>query len=79
MLMCYLTCVDQIRLWENERKRMDSQSAALFRGFDSVAEFQDLLAFATKNDFVLWSSEKKKMFVTKPEAVDAIRQYRQQR
>ncbi|KZO96539.1 transcription factor Tfb2 [Calocera viscosa TUFC12733] len=59
-----VTVQDQIRLWELENNRLQSDNGYLYEDFNSQGDFDLVLSYAKQLDVVLWESrEKRKMFV----------------
>lgn len=70
-----LTVVDQIRLWEMERNRMQSSHGYLYQQFRSLQDYEMVLAYAQSIGVVLWENANKRMFFVTPEGHLAVREF----
>ncbi|KAF1932761.1 RNA polymerase II transcription factor B subunit 2 [Didymella exigua CBS 183.55] len=66
------TVMDQIRLWEYEGERVETETGYLMREFGSLAEYRDVKKYADECGVLKWSSDEKRMFfITHVEQVSA--------
>lgn len=66
------TVMDQIRLWEYEGERVETENGYLMREFSSQAEYKDVKKYAEECGVLKWSSDEKRMFfITHVEQVSA--------
>lgn len=66
------TVMDQIRLWEYEGERVETENGYLMREFGSAAEYKDVKKYAEECGVLKWSSDEKRMFfITHVEQVSA--------
>jgi transcription initiation factor TFIIH subunit 4 len=56
------TVMDQIRLWEYEGERVETENGYLMREFSSQAEYKDVKKYAEECGVLKWSSDEKRMF-----------------
>ncbi|OJJ95876.1 hypothetical protein ASPACDRAFT_35280 [Aspergillus aculeatus ATCC 16872] len=67
------TVVDQIRLWQLERDRVQATAGFLFKDFVSLAEYEAPCRYAEEIGVLVWKSDRKRMFfVTRHEQVAAF-------
>ncbi|KAL1957889.1 hypothetical protein VTO42DRAFT_5454 [Malbranchea cinnamomea] len=67
------TVVDQIRLWQLERDRINATTGFLFKDFASHSEFEAPCRYAEEIGVLVWKSERRRMFfVTRHEQVAAF-------
>ncbi|KAI9338548.1 transcription factor Tfb2-domain-containing protein [Obelidium mucronatum] len=69
------TVVDQIRLWESERKRAVAMPAHLYLDFPRNVDYLEAVGFARSLGYVLWSSDEKRMFAVSIEGHNRMREY----
>ncbi|KAI8840126.1 RNA polymerase II transcription factor B 52 kDa subunit [Chytriomyces hyalinus] len=69
------TVLDQIRLWEAERKRAVSRPAYLYSDFAKQSEYLSALHFARDLGYVVWFSDEKRMFAGSPEGHVRMKEY----
>ena len=67
--------IDQVRLWEHERKRMGHQDAVMYEGFASGAEFDALREQATVLGALLWSDPRSRIILAAASGDSALRDY----
>ncbi|KAG2179549.1 hypothetical protein INT44_006396 [Umbelopsis vinacea] len=70
-----LTVVDQIRLWEMERNRIEDKAAYLYKDFNVQADFDAAEKYAKDLDVLLWSNSKQRKMVIAQEAHETLRTY----
>ncbi|KAJ3134534.1 RNA polymerase II transcription factor B 52 kDa subunit [Physocladia obscura] len=70
------TVVDQIRLWESERKRAVAHASHLYSDFGRI---QDYLEVLSELGYVLWNSDEKKLIIVSPEGHVRVREFLQRR
>ncbi|GMT24388.1 hypothetical protein PFISCL1PPCAC_15685, partial [Pristionchus fissidentatus] len=68
-----ITVSDQIRLWEDERKRLLYQDATLYSGFESEKEYEDVLSFAEREDILLLADSSRKNVVVTSEGHEKVK------
>ncbi|KAH6616523.1 RNA polymerase II transcription factor B subunit 2 [Boeremia exigua] len=56
------TVMDQIRLWEYEGERVETEDGYLMREFASQAEYNDVKKYADACGVLRWSNDEKRMF-----------------
>ncbi|KAF3032199.1 RNA polymerase II transcription factor B 52 kDa subunit [Didymella heteroderae] len=56
------TVMDQIRLWEYEGERVETENGYLMREFSTQAEYKDVKKYAEECGVLKWSSDEKRMF-----------------
>ncbi|KAK7191366.1 hypothetical protein DPSP01_003022 [Paraphaeosphaeria sporulosa] len=56
------TVMDQIRLWEYERERMETTQGYLMREFPSELVYKEYVQYAKDNGVLVWQSDKLRMF-----------------
>ncbi|GBE88578.1 RNA polymerase II transcription factor B subunit 2 [Sparassis crispa] len=57
-----VTVQDQIRLWELEKNRVNSEEGYLYTAFASQADYEYVLNYAKQLDVVLWESPARRCF-----------------
>ncbi|CAI2180774.1 17644_t:CDS:10 [Funneliformis geosporum] len=67
------TVVDQIRLWEIERNRLEATEGYLYKEFRNQGDYEMVLKYATNHGFVIWSNERKRMFSVTEEGHEHVR------
>ncbi|KAH7104856.1 transcription factor Tfb2 [Auriculariales sp. MPI-PUGE-AT-0066] len=70
-----VTVQDQIRLWELERNRLQSDEGYLYTEFTSQADYDLVLDYARKLGMVVWSDPKGRRFFARTEAHQSIKAY----
>ncbi|KAF2997606.1 RNA polymerase II transcription factor B 52 kDa subunit [Curvularia kusanoi] len=66
------TVMDQIRLWEYEGERVETENGYLMREFNSQAEYNDVKKYADSCGVLRWSNDEKRLFfITHLEQVSA--------
>uniref|UniRef100_A0A1I7UIJ4 General transcription factor IIH subunit 4 n=2 Tax=Caenorhabditis tropicalis TaxID=1561998 RepID=A0A1I7UIJ4_9PELO len=73
-----ITVADQIRLWEDERRRMDLKDAYVYSHFESDDEFHGVCQFATQRGILLWADYQKKLVIVNEEGHEHVRQWYKQ-
>ncbi|GMR47943.1 hypothetical protein PMAYCL1PPCAC_18138, partial [Pristionchus mayeri] len=68
-----ITVSDQIRLWEDERKRLLYQDATLYSSFESEREYQDVLSFAESEKILLLADVSRKNIVVTGEGHEKVK------
>ena len=56
------TVMDQIRLWEYEGERVETENGYLMREFATQAEYNDVKKYADSCGVLRWSNDEKRMF-----------------
>jgi transcription initiation factor TFIIH subunit 4 len=56
------TVMDQIRLWEYERERMETSQGFLMRGFVSETSYKEYVQYAKDNGVFVWQNDDQRMF-----------------
>lgn len=56
------TVMDQIRLWEYEGERVETENGYLMREFGSQAEYRDVKGYAEACGVLRWSNDEKRVF-----------------
>lgn len=56
------TVMDQIRLWEYEGERVETENGYLMREFSTQAEYNDVKKYADSCGVLRWSNDEKRMF-----------------
>jgi len=56
------TVMDQIRLWEYEGERVETENGYLMREFGSQAEYKDVKGYAEACGVLRWSNDEKRVF-----------------
>jgi transcription initiation factor TFIIH subunit 4 len=56
------TVVDALRLWQLETERMKTTAGFLFKDFESVKEYEGLVAYADEIGVLVWRSDRRQMF-----------------
>ncbi|KAF2444832.1 RNA polymerase II transcription factor B subunit 2 [Karstenula rhodostoma CBS 690.94] len=56
------TVMDQIRLWEYERERMETSQGFLMRDFTSEISYKEYVQYAKDNGVFVWQNDKQRMF-----------------
>uniref|UniRef100_A0A0N5C2B2 General transcription factor IIH subunit 4 n=1 Tax=Strongyloides papillosus TaxID=174720 RepID=A0A0N5C2B2_STREA len=67
-----ITISDQITLWEQERQRIETETAIFMEHFDSETQFRALLNFAKEHDLLLWCNESTKEIIAKESGKERI-------
>ncbi|KAF1978319.1 RNA polymerase II transcription factor B subunit 2 [Bimuria novae-zelandiae CBS 107.79] len=63
------TVMDQIRLWEYERERMETSQGFLMKGFGKVEDYKEYVQYAKDTGVLVWQNDKLRMFF-----IDSIEQ-----
>lgn len=56
------TVMDQIRLWEYEGERVETENGYLMREFSTQAEYKDVKKYAEECGVLKWSNDERRMF-----------------
>lgn len=56
------TVMDQIRLWEYERERMDTNQGFLMKDFARPEDYKEYVMYAKDNGVLVWQNDKLRMF-----------------
>ncbi|EFO96469.1 hypothetical protein CRE_20976 [Caenorhabditis remanei] len=70
-----ITVADQIRLWEDERRRMDLKDAYIYSHFESEDEFQGVCDYAQERGILLWANAQQKLVIVNEEGHEYVRQW----
>ncbi|CAG8457834.1 10754_t:CDS:10 [Ambispora leptoticha] len=70
-----LTVIDQIRLWEMERNRLQDTDAFLYTEFKSERDFNSILDHAYKLGIIIWANKAKRMFAVTEDGHPQIREF----
>ncbi|CAI4221128.1 unnamed protein product [Auanema sp. JU1783] len=70
-----ITVADQIRLWEDERKRLVFTDATIYSVFDSEEEFVGVRDFAANQDVLLWADSTQKLVIVTDEGHSLVKQW----
>ncbi|EGT42027.1 hypothetical protein CAEBREN_00374 [Caenorhabditis brenneri] len=75
-----ITVADQIRLWEDERRRMDLKDSYIYSNFESDEEFNGVCDYAKERKILLWADYQRKLVIVNEEGHEYVRQwYKQQK
>ncbi|GAA5972485.1 hypothetical protein JCM11641_001866 [Rhodosporidiobolus odoratus] len=69
------TVVDQIRLWEHERRRIQTMDGFLYDDFSSSHDFELVMGYAKEIGALLWHSEKNRKVMVKTDGNNHIRDF----
>lgn len=69
------TIIDQIYLWEQERKRVSFNNGVLYSTFKSDAEYEELRNFALEKNAALWYSNDKRVIVVQANSAEIIKNW----
>jgi len=70
--------VDQMRLWERERQRINGQDAELYDSFATFDGFSAAVKFAQQNDWLLYQDDDKLILIVKEEGSDNMKEFMRQ-
>lgn len=70
-----VTVQDQVRLWELERNRLESQEGYLYTAFASQSDYEFVLEYARKLNVVVWESSPKRCFFGTLEGHSLVRAF----
>ncbi|ULT93233.1 hypothetical protein L3Y34_003016 [Caenorhabditis briggsae] len=70
-----ITVADQIRLWEDERRRMDLKDAYIYSHFESDDEYHGVVRYAQERGILLWANPQQKLVIVNEEGHEAVRQW----
>ncbi|CAI2352281.1 unnamed protein product [Caenorhabditis sp. 36 PRJEB53466] len=70
-----ITVADQIRLWEDERRRMDLKDSYMYSHFESEEEYFGVRDFAQEKKILLWADNRQKLVVVNEEGHEQVRQW----
>ncbi|KIH68548.1 hypothetical protein ANCDUO_01116 [Ancylostoma duodenale] len=68
-----VTVADQIRLWEDERKRLTFTEATLYSAFEGEPEFIGVRDFSLREGILLWADSDKKLVIVSDEGHEKVR------
>ncbi|MFH4979894.1 hypothetical protein AB6A40_006603 [Gnathostoma spinigerum] len=68
-----VTVADQIRLWEDERKRLTFREATMYSTFESEAEYVGVKGFAKAEGILLWSDDIQRLVVVTEEGHNSVK------
>ncbi|VDM52994.1 unnamed protein product [Angiostrongylus costaricensis] len=68
-----VTVADQIRLWEDERRRMTFTDATLYSTFEGDPEFVGVRDFSLREGILLWADSDKKLVIVSEEGHERVR------
>ncbi|KHJ77881.1 hypothetical protein OESDEN_22499, partial [Oesophagostomum dentatum] len=68
-----VTVADQIRLWEDERKRLTFTEATLYSAFEGDSEFAGVRDFSLREGILLWADSEKKLVIVSDEGHEKVR------
>lgn len=69
------TIVDQIKLWENERKRFKFNEGVAYNQFLSHSDFITLRDYAMSKGLLVWSSEQKRIMIVNKGGHDDVKKF----
>ncbi|KAL3982178.1 Transcription factor Tfb2 family protein [Acanthocheilonema viteae] len=67
------TVADQIRLWEDERRRLVLCNAAVYSSFESEKEYYGLKGYVDSQGILLWSDDAQKLLVITEEGHESVK------
>ncbi|CAI5448812.1 unnamed protein product [Caenorhabditis angaria] len=70
-----ITVADQIRLWEDERKRMDLKDAYMYSTFESDDEYFGVRNFAQQEGILLWANNDQKLVIVTEDGHERVKQW----
>uniref|UniRef100_A0A914H4A1 General transcription factor IIH subunit 4 n=1 Tax=Globodera rostochiensis TaxID=31243 RepID=A0A914H4A1_GLORO len=70
-----VTVVEQIYLWEQERKRFTSDNGTLYSNYDSEADFVAMRDFAREAGLSLWDCSVSKMVIVKADGDERVKRW----
>ncbi|CAB3405971.1 unnamed protein product [Caenorhabditis bovis] len=70
-----ITVADQIRLWEDERKRMVLNDAYMYSTFESEQEFFGVRDFAAAEGILLWADTQQKLVIVTESGHEKVKQW----
>ncbi|CBK19514.1 General transcription factor IIH subunit 4 [Caenorhabditis elegans] len=70
-----ITVADQIRLWEDERRRMNLKDAYIYSHFESEDEFHGVCEYARQQNILLWSDNQQKLVIVNEDGHELVRQW----
>lgn len=68
-----VTVSDQIRLWEDERRRLTFSDATLYSAFEGDSEFVGVRDFSQREGILLWADSDKKLVIVSDEGHEKVR------
>lgn len=68
-----VTLVDQLQLWEGERRRVVQQRGQFYSDFDSDADYNLVLGFARRSNALLYENAERRVLVVTPEGHDEVK------
>lgn len=73
------TVVDQIRLWELEKNRIQAQEGYLYEDFRSTADYDLVVEYSRKLGIILWESSSLRKFFIRPDGQALLREFLKRR
>lgn len=70
-----ITVIDQIYLWEQERKRFTCTDGSCYSSFDSEADFVAFRDFVVENKYALWHCNHSKMVIVDSEWDERVKSW----
>ncbi|CAD6198116.1 unnamed protein product [Caenorhabditis auriculariae] len=70
-----VTVSDQIRLWEDERRRLNLTDSVLYSTFESENEFIGVRDFAASEGILMWADSVQKLVIVTEEGHDRVKQW----
>lgn len=71
--------VDQIRLWELEKNRLQATEGFLMKDFDSVSDFEDVARYAEDVGVLVWYNKKKMIMFINAHGIHSVSEYMKRR
>ncbi|MCP9265991.1 TF2H4 [Dirofilaria immitis] len=68
-----ITVADQIRLWEDERRRLIFCNAAIYSSFESESEYLGLKEYVSSQAILLWYDDVQKLVVITEEGHESVK------
>lgn len=69
------TVVDQIKLWEMERDRLQFTDGVLYSQFMSLSDYELLKKYAEELGVLQWSSDRKRLMVVSNDGHDQVKRF----
>lgn len=69
------TVAAQIRIWESERNRVQFDQGVLYEKFDSDADFELVVEYATEHDYVIWTNAEKRLLFIREDGHELVRRF----
>ncbi|VDK67193.1 unnamed protein product [Onchocerca ochengi] len=70
-----ITVADQIRLWEDERRRLEFCSAAVYSSFESENEYLALKEYVNSQAILLWCDDVQRLIVITEEGHESVKEW----